>query len=126
MSSWLTPKKSARRLRRRGGGQPSAGRSLKLLAPLPALTGLPPRQRHVGMPIGSNAAPRRPEPRQTRGSPFPAHVSPPSEAFTQNHALCFIAMARSVTGAAETKASHEVMVLVRGIPALSHFGDPAS
>jgi hypothetical protein len=35
-------------------------------------------------------------------------------------------MARSVTGAAETKASHEVMVLVRGIPALSHFGDPAS
>jgi hypothetical protein len=30
-------------------------------------------------------------------------------------------MARSVTGAAETKASHEVMVLVRGIPALSHL-----
>jgi hypothetical protein len=66
MSSWLTPKRSARRLRRRGCGQPSAGRSLKLLAPLPALTGLPPRQRHVGMPIGSNAAPRRPEPHQTR------------------------------------------------------------
>jgi hypothetical protein len=28
-------------------------------------------------------------------------------------------MARSVTGAAETKASHEVMVLVSGSPALS-------
>jgi hypothetical protein len=33
--------------------------------------------------------------------------------------MLLIAMARSVTGAAETEASHEVMELVRGIPALS-------